>query len=99
MYEHNALGYRSGLALCLTKVRSSRARCPATAFITTYITYGHVALMRIFGFSSTCILSQTYNATRLWHVFRILMLRKTVYPTYDGQQSPMNKLGTKVFAF
>ena len=29
-----------------------------------------------------CILSQTYNATRLWHVFRILMLRKTVYPTY-----------------
>ena len=34
MYEHNALGYRSGLALCLTKVRSSRARCPATALIT-----------------------------------------------------------------
>ena len=36
MYEHNALGYctGSGLALCLTKVRSSRARCPATALIT-----------------------------------------------------------------
>ena len=33
MYEHNALGYRSGLALCLTKVRSSRARCPATALV------------------------------------------------------------------
>ena len=33
MYEHNALGYRSGLALCLTKVRSSQARCPATALI------------------------------------------------------------------
>ena len=33
MYEHNALGYCSGLALCLTKVRSSRARCPATALI------------------------------------------------------------------
>ena len=33
MYEHNALGYRSGLALCLTKARSSRARCPATALI------------------------------------------------------------------
>ena len=31
MYEHNAFGYRSGLALCLTKVRSSRVRCPATA--------------------------------------------------------------------
>ena len=35
MYEHNALGYWSGLALCLTKVRSSRARCPATALIFT----------------------------------------------------------------
>ena len=33
MYEHNALGFWSGLALCLTKVRSSRARCPATALI------------------------------------------------------------------
>ena len=33
MYEHNALVYWSGLALCLIKVRSSRARCPATALI------------------------------------------------------------------
>ena len=33
MYKHNAFGYRSGLALCLTKVRSSRACCPATALI------------------------------------------------------------------
>ena len=33
MYEHNALGYRSSLALCLTKVRGSRACCPATALI------------------------------------------------------------------
>ena len=33
MYEHNALGYWLGLALCLTKVRSSRACCPATALI------------------------------------------------------------------
>ena len=33
MYKHNALGYWSGLALCLTKVRSKRARCPATALI------------------------------------------------------------------
>ena len=33
MYEHNALGFWSGLALRLTKVRSSRARCPATALI------------------------------------------------------------------
>ena len=33
MYEYNALDYWSGLALCLTKVRSSQARCPATALI------------------------------------------------------------------
>ena len=33
MYEHDAFGYWSGLALYLTKVRSSRARCPATALI------------------------------------------------------------------
>ena len=33
MSEHNALGYWSGLALCLTKVRSSRACCPVTALI------------------------------------------------------------------
>ena len=37
MYEHNALGYWLGLALCLTKVRSSRARCPATALIFQWI--------------------------------------------------------------
>ena len=31
--KHNALGYRSNLALCLTLVKSSQARCPATALI------------------------------------------------------------------
>ena len=36
MYEHNALGYMLGLALCLTKARSSRAHCPATALICKY---------------------------------------------------------------
>ena len=35
LYLGPALGYRSGLALRLTKVRSSRARCPATALIHT----------------------------------------------------------------
>ena len=39
MYEHNALGYWSGLTLCLTKVRSSRARCPATALIHIFVTF------------------------------------------------------------
>ena len=34
MYEHICFGLLVGLmALCLTKVRSSRARCPATALI------------------------------------------------------------------
>ena len=53
MYEHNALGYWSGLALCLTKVRSSRACCPATALIFFFIFFmlptskklrGHIGL-------------------------------------------------------
>ena len=48
MYEHNALGFWSGLALCLTKVRSSRARCPATALMMFCIpvnSYGHVGTL------------------------------------------------------
>ena len=44
MYEHNALGYWSGLALCLTKVRSSRARCHATALIDIVISAVYVLI-------------------------------------------------------
>ena len=44
MYEHNALGYWSGLTLCLTKVRSSRARCPATALIVKYLVMFEIIL-------------------------------------------------------
>ena len=33
MCEHNALGYRSSMALYLTKVKSSPALCPDTALI------------------------------------------------------------------
>ena len=47
MYEHNALGYRSGLALCLTKVRSSRARCPATALIKFKLEHTFVQLLSL----------------------------------------------------
>ena len=57
MYEHNALGYWSGLALCLTKVRSSRARCPATALIVSsfhvclsemvYVKHHHIKINKI----------------------------------------------------
>ena len=46
MYEHNALGYWSGLALCLTKVRSSRARCPATALIFLVCNISSFLMMR-----------------------------------------------------
>ena len=53
MYEHNALGYRSGLALCLSKVRSSRARCPATALI--------------FFLQRVLILTTTYHKTFIVH--------------------------------
>ena len=41
MNEHNALGNWSGLALCLTKVRSSRARCPVTALILVCKIFSH----------------------------------------------------------
>ena len=46
MYEHNALGYWSGLTLCLIKVRSSRARCPATALIINTCSW-HVSMSSI----------------------------------------------------
>ena len=48
MYEHNALGYWSGLALCLTKVRSSRARCPVTALIGHGVVIYYQILLPIF---------------------------------------------------
>ena len=48
MYEHNALGYWSALALCLTKVRSSRARCPATALITQQICSLNIPVLSTF---------------------------------------------------
>ena len=52
MYEHNALGYWSGLALCLTKVRSSRARCPATALI-LFLSW-HKNLLQLYHFEELC---------------------------------------------
>ena len=57
MYEHNALGYWWGLALCLTKVRSSRARCPVTAFIWMFFFEVHV-LCKYLG---TLFSSQKHN--------------------------------------
>ena len=47
MYEHHALGYWLSLALCLTKVRSSRARCPATALI-CIVKLGFIGVFIIF---------------------------------------------------
>ena len=49
MYEHNALGYWLGLALCLTKVRSSRARCPATALISIIFKHVYLYIQQISG--------------------------------------------------
>ena len=39
------MGYWSGLALCLTKVRSSRACCPATALISYPTTNNEVLFL------------------------------------------------------
>ena len=47
MYEFNALGYWSGLTLCLTKVRSSRARCPATALILEELQLSNIDLSQV----------------------------------------------------
>ena len=44
MYEHNALGYR-WTALCLTKVRSSQARCRATALISQVHYWNPLAIL------------------------------------------------------
>ena len=56
--EHNALGYWSGLALCLTKVRSSRARCPATALIClNYYQYIEIYILFLFTLLLVLLLS------------------------------------------
>ena len=63
MYEHNALGYRLGLALCLTKVRSSRARCPATALISYLLGYYWSFNFQVNGSNmSMCIAELVLNA-------------------------------------
>ena len=46
--EHNALGYWSVLALCLTKVRSSRARCPATALMKLGMKHQAMELYKVY---------------------------------------------------
>ena len=68
MYEHNALGYWSGLALCLTKIRSSRARCPATALI---INIFFVCLFAL----TFCIHKKEIHVFSLVYIFYTLFLR------------------------
>ena len=62
MYEHNALGYWSGLALCLTKVRSSRARCPATALICFF-----------FFFRKTMRILVSFTCTHIFSSFAVVI--------------------------
>ena len=61
MYEHNALGFWSGLALCLTKVIGSRARCPVTALIC--IVTAH--LYRAFLFAFAKFIRFSHMATKI----------------------------------
>ena len=85
MYEHNALGYWSGLTLCLTKVRSSRARCPATALIAYANTKAQIScavtakLIRAFVFATQIVhilflLNPKFQASS-----HLLCLHKLVY--------------------
>ena len=62
MYEHNALGFWSGLALCLTKVRSSRARYPVTVLLMWGYRYVNGDKMIINGY--------------FWKIFRVTSLNK-----------------------
>ena len=71
MYEHNALGYWSGLTLCLTKVRSSRARCPATALIIVASAYSRVRYRSPNFHSSVC--PYVRQSTLTWK-FRFLCI-------------------------
>ena len=84
MYEHNALGFWSGLALCLTKVRSSRARCPATALI--FLPIKNPKMQTVGGAS---FLYFSYNSLALfilklwtWIInIKIVKMLKTKFPT------------------
>ena len=71
MYEHNAFGYWSGLALCLTKVRSSRTGCPATALIihTTVVRVSHDILMNV----RRLVLFSRQIVVSCFHVFSRLL--------------------------
>ena len=89
MYEHNALGYWLGLALCLTKVRSSRARCPATALITNIFYSGFLkhALKghAVFGKDRFIIEYETLSGKHV-HVFLIVALFLQLRPTQIKHQ-------------
>ena len=61
MYKHNALGYWSGLALCLTKIRSSRARCPATALIHCKMSISGIMKEKDFFFLSNFLIILSHN--------------------------------------
>ena len=71
MYEHNALGYWSGLTLCLTKVRSSRARCPATALIVgQFSVFFRPVTQRMFVRMHTIGLLQIFRPIRFYFAYR-----------------------------
>ena len=81
--EHNALGYWSGLALCLTKVRSSRARCPATALILLSYSY------YFFSFSFGCDRyvendDECCNRTFLDHILPTLWKMLSIFTVSSG---------------
>ena len=77
MYEHNALGYWSGLALCLTKIRSSRARCPATALILSSCLSSVGDLPACSFFSTLCI--ESFIMKRKRHTLLLFSLGGIIF--------------------
>ena len=87
MYEHNALGYWSGLTLCLTKVRSSRARCPATALI-IFMFMLSVCYLAEFAFILTISDEKKKNAnSKNWSTFfeRFPLVVEVVYNHHHSE--------------
>ena len=73
MYEHNALGYWSGLALCLTKMRSSQlAHYPATAFIS-------LALLFTFSVFFSCLFKSNWVIP---YIFSVTAFAFFVHPVH-----------------
>ena len=97
MYEHNALGYWSGFALCLTMVRSSRARCPATALI-MHVSVPNSCLHACVCSEDPTIVFMHMSVPMILPLFSCLPVTKTQQWTQQ-QQKKTNNNNNKLLGF